>query len=116
MLKGNEALAKQTIENWSNSKNLWIKRGSMVILLKIVMVHKKFDENYVFELVQKMVPYSKENYIEKGIGWLLKTCSKIEPDIIFEYLLNNKNNFSRLILRYASEKLSIERRELILKK
>ncbi|GAJ20367.1 unnamed protein product, partial [marine sediment metagenome] len=73
--QSNEELAKKTIDEWSNSDNIWIKRASMVILLKITMMRKDFSEDYVFELVEKMLKYSKANYIEKGIGWLLKTCS-----------------------------------------
>ena len=113
--KDNQKLAKKTIEEWSNSENLWVRRASMVILLKIVMIKKEFDENYVFELVEKMDNYS-EDYIQKAIGWLLKTCSKYKPDSIFNYLISNKERFSRLILRYASEKLPKEKKNLILKK
>ena len=114
--KGNEALAKKTINKWSNSNNLWIKRASMVILLKITMMRKDFNEVYVFELVEKMLKYSEANYIEKGIGWLLKTCSKYKPEVIIDYLSKNKENLSRLILRYASEKLPKEKRAEILNK
>ena len=114
--KGNEALAKKTVNGWSESNNLWIKRASMVILLKITMMRKDFDEDYVFELVEKMLAYSDANYIEKGIGWLLKTCSKYNPEVIFDYLSKNKKNVSRLILRYASEKLPKEKRAEILNK
>jgi 3-methyladenine DNA glycosylase AlkD len=114
--KGNEELAKQTINEWAKSKNLWIKRGSMVLLLKIIMVRKEFDKDYVYDLVEKMLEFSNENYIEKGIGWLLKTCSKYNPEVIIDYLSKNKKNLSRLILRYASEKLPKEIRAEILKK
>ena len=114
--KGNETLAVKTINEWSESNNLWIKRASMVILLKITMMRKDFDEDYVFELVEKMLRYSEANYIEKGIGWLLKTCSKYKPEVIIDYLSKNKKNLSRLILRYASEKLSKEKRAEILNK
>jgi 3-methyladenine DNA glycosylase AlkD len=114
--KGYETLAKKTINEWSESKNLWIKRASMVILLKITTMRKDFDEKFVFELVEKMLKYPKANYIEKGIGWLLKTCSKYKPEVITEYLLKNNKSLSRLILRYASEKLPIEKRAEILNK
>ncbi|MFX0075564.1 MAG: DNA alkylation repair protein [Candidatus Hermodarchaeota archaeon] len=114
--KGNEALAIDVVNEWSSSTNLWIKRASMVILLKITMMRKDFDEIYVFELVDKMLQYSDANYIEKGIGWLLKTCSKYKPKVIIEYLLKNKKKLSRLILRYASEKLPQDTRLLILNK
>ena len=110
---GNEELAKKTIDEWSNSDNIWIKRASMVILLKITMIRKDFDEDYVFELVEKMLKYSEANYIEKGIGWLLKTCSKYKPEVIIDYLSKNKKNLSKLILRYASEKLPKEKRAQI---
>ncbi len=114
--KGNETLAIQTINKWSESDNLWTKRASMVILLKITMMRKDFDEEYVFEIVEKMLKYSEANYIEKGIGWLLKTCSKYKPEVIIDYLSKNKKNLSRLILRYASEKLPKEQRAEILNK
>ena len=114
--KGNELLARKTIDEWSDSENLWIKRASMVILLKITMVHKDFEEEQVFNLVEKMFNHVEWNYIEKGIGWLLKTCSKYKPDLIMNYLIKNKEHLSRLILRYASEKLPKDKRVLVLKK
>lgn len=114
--KGNESLAKKTVDEWSNSEHMWIQRASMVILLKLAMIKKDFDESYVFGIVEKMLKYSRQPYIEKGIGWLLKTCSKYKPELINNYLLNNKETFPRLILRYASEKLPKERRAIILKK
>ena len=87
--KNNQQLAEKTIDIWSDSENLWVRRASSVILLKIIMIKKGFDEDYVFEFVEKMIQYS-EDYIQKGIGWLLKTCSKYKPDSIFNYLIKNK--------------------------
>ncbi|MFX1571895.1 MAG: DNA alkylation repair protein [Promethearchaeota archaeon] len=114
--KDNEQLAKITIDKWAHNKSLWIKRASMVILLKIIMVHKEFNEHYVFQKVEDMLKFINKNYIEKAIGWLLKTCSNYDPSSIFNYLMSNKEKFSRLILRYASEKLPKEKRIEILKK
>ena len=111
----NEQLAVQTINNWSKSENLWVRRGSMVILLKTIMMKKEFNKDYVLELVEKMLVYN-DDYILKGIGWLLKTCSKYDPDTIFNYLMKNKSRLPRLVLRYASEKLPKEKRAQILKK
>ena len=113
--KGNERLALDTIEKWSNSDEMWVRRASMVILLKLVMLRKDFDKDYVFSLVEKMNQTS-EDYIQKGIGWMLKTCSNYKPDVIFHYLMENKTTLSRLILRYASEKLTKEKRAEVLSK
>ena len=112
--KGNEKLAKKTIESWSNSENMWIRRASMVILLKLTMIRKEFFETQVFDIIEKMLP-SSEDYIQKGIGWLLKTCSKYKPSVIIKYLNKNKKRLTRLVLRYATEKLSLEVRKQILK-
>ncbi len=114
--KQNHQLAIKTIDSWSTDDLLWIKRASIVILLKIVMVHKDFDKDYVFSKIEEMLKYSTNNYIEKSIGWLLKTCSNIKPSLIFNYLMQNKDRLSRLILRYASEKLPEEKRTKVLMK
>ncbi len=114
-LAKNDRSAKITIENWSNDENLWIRRASMIILLKLISISKDFDKMYVFGLVEKMLLYP-EDYIQKGIGWLLKTASKFKPDVIFTYLEKNKKILPRLVLRIASEKLSKEKRDQILEK
>jgi len=113
--RGNEKLAKKTIESWSNSENIWLRRASMVLLLKLAMLKKDFNETQVFDLVEKMFSFS-ENYIQKGIGWLLKTCSKYKPEVIIKYLNKNKKRMTRLVLRYATEKLPDQVRFEILKK
>ena len=112
---GNEKLAEKTIKEWSVSENLWVRRAALVILLKNIMVKKDFNNDDVFKLVERMRK-DPEDYIQKGIGWLLKTCSNYKPEIIYNYLMKNKERLSRLILRYASEKLSKEKRAIILKK
>lgn len=112
---GNEELAEKTIKDWSHSENLWIRRAALVIFLKIVMVKKEFNSDSIFKLVEQMHD-DPEEYIHKGIGWLLKTCSNYKPEIISNYLMKNKRNLSRIILRYASEKLSKDKRAEILKK
>jgi 3-methyladenine DNA glycosylase AlkD len=113
--KANEELAEKIITTWSESDHLWLRRASIVILLKIIMVNKNFDADYVFRFVEKMGIFP-EDYIHKGIGWLLKTCSKYEQDIIFDYLMNNKEKLPRIILRYGSEKLPKEKRKQVLDK
>lgn len=111
----NLELAKKTIEKWSNSENLWIRRGSIVILIKMIIMQKDFNDSCVFDLVEKMLNYS-EDYIQKSIGWLLKTCSNYKPGVIINYLIKNKIRLPRVILRYATEKLPKEKRSKILAK
>lgn len=115
--KENHELAKSTLEKWSNSEKLWIRRASIVILLKLCMSKRDFfeSESFVFNFITKMLHY-EEDYIQKSIGWLLKTCSKYKQEEIVKYLIKNKRILPRLILRYASEKLPEQNRSKILKK
>lgn len=111
----NDALANKTIEKWSNSEEMWVRRASMVISLKIIMIKKDFEAKSVFDLAEKMLQY-EDDYILKGVGWMLKTCSRYNPEVIIDYLYKNKDELPRLVLRYASEKLTKEERQKILKK
>ena len=81
------------------------------------MLNKDFyvSKSYVFNLVEKMLQ-SNEDYIQKSIGWLLKTCSNYNQEDIVDYLKKNKKRMHRLILRYASEKLPKNVRSDLLKK
>ena len=90
----------------------------MVILLKLIILKKDYfiSEKFMFDLIEKMLRYDYEDYILKGIGWLLKTCSKYKPENIINYLNKNKKRLPRLILRYASEKLPKPIRTEILRK
>jgi 3-methyladenine DNA glycosylase AlkD len=100
----NEHEVKEVVENWSRSEYLWVRRGSLVIYLKTVMIRKNFSQDFLSELIENFINDS-EPYIQKAIAWLLRTCSRYEPKIIFEYLMENKNEFSRLVLREGSKKL-----------
>jgi 3-methyladenine DNA glycosylase AlkD len=110
----NSQLAYETLNRWIVHENLWIRRMSLASLVKIIMVKKKFNQKFVFELIQKALEYEKEYYIKKAVAWVLRTCSKYQPEIIYKYLLENKENFSRLILREGSEKLEKLKRSTIL--
>lgn len=113
--KENTDLARKTIQKWAASDHLWVKRASLVVFLKIAMIHKDFDETFLFNLVEAIVS-DPENYIQKAIGWTLKTCSKYKSKAIYNYLIKNRTLFPRETLRTASEKLSDDLKEKILKK
>ncbi len=113
--EGKEKLAITTINEWSNSEDLWVKRASLVIYLKMIMIKKDFDMLYLSGLIEK-VKIDTEPYIEKGIAWLIKTCSRYKPEVIFRYLMENRGEFSRLVLRDGSKKLSKAQRAKILGK
>ncbi|TXT61978.1 MAG: DNA alkylation repair enzyme [Promethearchaeota archaeon] len=107
--------AYDIISEWSKSDNIWIRRASLVIFIKHVMITKKFEKDFLSNLVDALAKDSEE-YVQKAIGWLLKTCSQYAQNYIFGYLMDRKDLFSRMVLRTATEKLSKELRTKILEK
>lgn len=107
--KGKEDLGNNIIKEWSDSQTLWVRRASLVIFLKIAMIKKDFEEEFLFTLLEK-VKGDSEPYIQKAIAWLLRVCSRYRSQIIYTYLLENKHNLSRLILREGSKKLKKDQR------
>jgi 3-methyladenine DNA glycosylase AlkD len=113
--KGKKDLALSTIKSWANSDLLWVKRASLVIYLKTIMIKKDFDYEFLVELIRTLI-IDPELYIQKALAWFLRTCSRYKPKIIFMYLLENKENFSRFLLRESSKTLSNAQRMTLLEK
>jgi len=55
-----------------------------------------------------------EDIVQKGVGWLLKEQGAHHPDEVVGYLKDWSLRTSRLVLRYAAEKLAAERRVEVL--
>ncbi|MBD3195280.1 MAG: hypothetical protein GF317_09510 [Candidatus Lokiarchaeota archaeon] len=106
-------LAKSTIKEWSCSSELWVKRASLVIFLKRVMIKKDFDEKLFYNLTERLID-DDEDYIKKALGWMIKTCSKNKPNFIFQYLMENRDKFDRSTLRTSCEKLNDDLKQDVL--
>ena len=50
----------------------------------------------------------KDDLVQKGYGWMLKTASKSHQEEIFDYVIRNKASMPRTALRYAIEKMPVE--------
>lgn len=99
------------IEKWAASSNLWVQRASLVATLKTA----KDLENpkFIFLMAEKFME-SQEPFLQKATGWLLKESSKYFPDEVVDFLLKWKPKTSRLVLRYATEKMDERRRRIVL--
>jgi 3-methyladenine DNA glycosylase AlkD len=52
--------------------------------------------------------------VQKGVGWLLKETHARQPKAVVEFLEKWKKRTSRLLLRYAAEKMSEAERKRVL--
>lgn len=58
--------------------------------------------------------WKKDDMNQKGLSWLLKETTRKHEKEVVKFLLKWKTKTSRLVLRYATEKVSISNRKLVL--
>ncbi len=97
---------------WTKSKDFWVRRAAAVIFILSIRKgeYKKFD---LLKISDSLL--NDEHYlVQKGYGWMLKVLSQKEPDIVFNYLKENKNNMPNLSFRYALNKLDKEKKQFLM--
>jgi len=93
------------LKRWAKSHNRWVKRASAVSL--IVPARKgKFLED-IFEIAD-ILHSDKDDMVQKGYGWMLKSASQSHLHEVFGYVMRKKATMPRTSLRYAIEKMPLE--------
>lgn len=94
-------LVKPTINKWSNDKDKWIRRSSLICQLQ----HKEeTDHEQLFSFCLNMSA-EKEFFIQKAIGWALREYSKTNPKAVKNFLSQNKKVLSALSYREGAKHL-----------
>jgi len=52
--------------------------------------------------------------VQKGVGWLLKETYPKKPAEVVRYLVAKREKTTRLVLRYAAEKMTVADRARVL--
>ena len=99
-----------SLKEWTNSDNIWVRRASAVTLIYSVKRKKHLDESFI---ISDMLLLDKENLVQKSYGWLLKEASNNYQKKVFDYVMKNKNNMPRTALRYAIEKMPRKLKSMI---
>lgn len=74
-----------TIEKWLSSNNIWLQRCCLLYQLK---GKDKMDTNQLEYVVQNLLG-SKEFFINKAIGWVLREYSKTNPKWVVHFVTHN---------------------------
>ncbi len=98
---------------WTQSENRWVRRGAAVTLI-IPARHGKFLAD-VFKISDALL-VDKDDLVQKGYGWMLKSASEAHQTEVFDYVMKNKANMPRTALRYAIEKMPAELKRLAMEK
>ncbi|MBS3768247.1 MAG: DNA alkylation repair protein [Candidatus Cloacimonetes bacterium] len=78
------------IEEWVNSKNIWLQRTTLIFQLSY---KNKTDVDLLFRLINRLKSID-EFFIQKAIGWSMREYSKVNPKVVEKFIKNN--NLSKL--------------------
>ena len=98
------------LKTWIDSESEWKRRAVPVALVEYYKLAKDLTPVEAIEVVEPLMLDNSE-YVQKGIGTLLRELWKKHPDDIEHFLMKWKNECGRLIVQYSTEKMDKEYRK-----
>jgi 3-methyladenine DNA glycosylase AlkD len=96
---------------WTQSKNQWKRRAAAVALVKEGKRGRHTE--LIFEIATALA-CDPEDLVQKGAGWLLKETYPAKPREVVKFLRERGEQWPRLVLRYAAEKMTSEDKRAVL--
>ena len=103
----------EKMKEWSRSENRWVKRASAVSF--IIPARKGQFKKEIFEVADSLL-LDKDDMVQKGYGWMLKSLADAYEDEVYNYVIDHKANMPRTALRYAIEKMPEEKKREAMKR
>jgi 3-methyladenine DNA glycosylase AlkD len=97
ILRENPQKMKPMMRKWSKSKNIWIKRTSILCQLGF---KQDTDLDLLYECIEASLG-TKEFFLNKAIGWALRQYAWTDPKEITLYVKKNQARLSTLSQREA---------------
>jgi len=97
---------------WSAHRNMWVRRASIVSLLK--PMHGGDVLDLVYEIAKRLHP-DPHDLIHKAVGWALREAGKLDQKRLERYLRANVRIIPRTTFRYAIERFPPADRQRLLK-
>jgi 3-methyladenine DNA glycosylase AlkD len=110
LLVRHPALVPQ-LRAWSKHRNMWVRRASVVGLLKPMRHGRTID--LVYEIAKRLHP-DPNDLIHKAVGWALREAGKIDSPRLERYLRANVGVIPRTTFRYAIERFPVSKRRQLL--
>ena len=98
------------LKEWNSAQSEWQRRAVPVLLVELSKskIDLKYDK--VISVIKPLMD-DKSEYVQKGLGTLLRELWRKQPKETEKFLGEWKDKCSRLIIRYATEKMDKEYRK-----
>jgi 3-methyladenine DNA glycosylase AlkD len=100
-------ISLDAFSEWRNSGSKWKRRAVPVALIKGLKTDIPISQ--LLEFISPMMS-DAEKVVQQGLGWFLREAWKKHPAPTETFLLNWKDSCSRIIIRYATEKMDTEKK------
>ncbi len=121
ILEKNSAAYKY-LHKWIKDDDFWVRRSALLAQLLFFRYDEGGDRELLFQLAQSQFDetWIEETYtdreqikrarffIRKAIGWTLREMSQKQPEVVFKFLKENRDEMSGLSFREGSRKLPEE--------
>lgn len=82
---------------WAKDENIWIRRCAILCQLK---AKERMDLDLLYACIEPSMG-SKEFFLRKAIGWVLRQYARTNPDEVRRYVAENESRLSPLSKREA---------------
>lgn len=98
------------LKEWNTSQSEWQRRAVPVLFVELIKLKIDLKYEEVISVIDNLMD-DDSDYVQKGLGTLLRELWKKHPKEIEKYLFEWKDKCGRLIIRYATEKMDKEYRK-----
>lgn len=105
-----KTIGLEDLETWIDAESEWKRRAVPVALVELDKSSMDLNPAEVLELIEPLMLDDSE-YVQKGIGTLLRGLWKKHPAEVEDFLMKWKDRCGRLIVQYATEKMDKEYRK-----
>ncbi len=99
----------QKVTEWTKDEDFWVRRASAVILIPAIL-HNDYKGIDPFRISNSLMT-DEHDLVQKGYGWMLKSLSQVDREVVKDYLILNHAQMPRTAYRYALEKFDKETRK-----
>jgi 3-methyladenine DNA glycosylase AlkD len=101
----NKVVPLSAFSTWRTSPSKWMRRALPVTLIKALKLDYTIPE--LLEFIDPLMS-DAEKVVHQGLGWFLREAWKREPPPVEAFLMKWKDTCARLIIQYATEKMTKE--------